>query len=124
MNNRNPGGVESMMVLRPGEKIHIIHRRHFEAEPHRHFVGVVEAYENGIARVTGHVYTVDPIKFAFFKRPEQRTRVVSLSSGDVLVNILPTTVNLDKVVYKQEKKSVRVTDGSDWFLDISEIAWR
>ena len=109
------------MILKPGEKIHIIHRRHFEKEPHRHFVGVVEAYESGIARVTGHVYTVDPIKFAFFKRPERRTRIVSLSTGDVLVNILPAGIDLD---YKQEKKSVRVTDGSNWFLDLSEIAWR
>ena len=49
---------------------------------------------------------------------------MSLGSGDVLVNILSTNVNLDQVVYKQEKKSVRITDSSDWFLDLSEVAWR
>ena len=112
------------MVLKPGEKIHIIHRRHLEAEPHRHFVGVVDAYDAGVARVTGHVYTVDRVKFVFFRRPERRTRIVSLSSGDVLVNILPASADLEKVVYKQEKKSLRVTDGSDWYLDLSEFAWR
>ena len=112
------------MILQKGEKIHIIHRRHSEKEPHRHFVGVVDAYENGIARVTGHIFTVDPTKFIFFRRPDQRTRIISLVSGEVLVNVLPPSVALEKIVYKQEKKSVRVTDGADWHLDISEFAWR
>ena len=112
------------MILQKGEKIHVIHRRHFETEPHRHFLGVVDAYEDGVARVTGHIYTVDPTKFVFFRRPELRTRIVALGSGDVLINIVPQSVDLEKVFYKQEKKSVRVTDGSDWHMDISEFAWR
>jgi hypothetical protein len=112
------------MILQKGEKIHVIHRRHFDKEPHRHFVGVVEDYENGIARVTGHIYTVDSTKFVFFRRPELRTRIVPLGSGELLVNIIPPSVDLEKVVYKQEKKSVRVTDGSNWHLDISDLAWR
>lgn len=112
------------MILEKGEKIHVIHRRHFEKDPHRHFLGVVEACENGVARVAGHIYTVDLVKFQFFRRPEIRTRIVSLISGDLLVNILPPSVKLEKVVYKQEGKSVRVTDGGDWFMDISDLAWR
>jgi hypothetical protein len=112
------------MILKPGEKLHVIHRRQMEREPHRHFVGVVEAYENGVARVTGHVYTVDTVKSAFFRRPDKRTRILAISSGDLLVNVLPPEVNLDKIVYKLEKKAVRVSDGSEWYLDISELAWR
>jgi hypothetical protein len=42
----------------------------------------------------------------------------------VIVNVIPANVDLQKVVYKQEKKSVRVTDGSGWHLDISDFAWR
>jgi hypothetical protein len=112
------------MVLQNGEKVHIIHRRQFEKDPHRHFIGVVDAYENGIARVTGNIFTVDMVKFSFFRRPEQRTRIIGLGSGEVLVNVLPPSVDLAKIIYKQEKKSVRVTDGSDWYLDISDLAWR
>src|SRR5947209_2126631 len=108
------------MILQKGEKIHVIHRRHLEKEPHRHFMGVVEAYENGIARVTGHIFTVDSVKYVFFRRPELRTRSVSILSGDVLVNIVPHSVDLEKVVYKQEKKSVRVTDNNGWHMDISD----
>ncbi len=112
------------MILQPGEKLHVIHRRKMDREPHRHFIGVVEAYENGVARVTGNVYTVDTVKSAFFRRPDKRTRILAISSGDLIVNVLPAEVNLDKIVYKLEKKAVRVTDGSNWYLDISELAWR
>ena len=112
------------MILRKGEKIHVIHRRLFEKEPHRHFIGVVEEYETGVAQVTGYVYTVDPVKFAFIRRAEKRTRIISVVSGDLLVNVIPPAVDLEKIIYKQEAKSVRVTDGSEWRLDLSEFAWR
>ena len=112
------------MILQKGEKIHVIHRRHLEQEPHRHFLGIVDAYENGLARVTGHIFAVDSANYVFFRRPELRTRILSLHSGDLLVNILPPTVDLEKVVYHQEKKSLRVTDNNGWHMDISEFAWR
>ena len=112
------------MILRSGEKIHVIHRRLYEKDPHRHFIGTVESYEQGVARVVGHVYTVDNAKFQYMRRPELRTRLISVVSGDLLVNIIPSSVNLEKIAYKQEKKSVRVSDGSDWFLDLSEFTWK
>jgi hypothetical protein len=110
-------------ILSIGEKIHVIHRRLLDKEPHRHFVGTVSACEHGVARVTGYVFTVDHVKFQFIRRPQLRTRLVPIASGDVLVNVLPPTVDLEKVTYLQEAKAVRVTDGSDWHLDLSEFAW-
>jgi hypothetical protein len=113
----------SPMILKQGEKVHIIHRRLFGKDQHRHFIGQVDAYEDGIARVTGNVYTVDPVKLSFMRRTETRTRLVAIGSGDVLVNIIPARVNLEKIQYRQERKAVRVTDGSDWYLDLSEYSW-
>jgi hypothetical protein len=112
------------MILRSGEKIHVIHRRYYDKDAHRHFIGSVEAYEDGIARVIGHVYTVDTVKFQYMRRPEVRTRILSIVGGDLLINIIPPTVNLDQITYKQEKKGVRVTDGSEWHLDLSEFTWK
>ena len=112
------------MILRSGEKVHVIHRRHYEKDAHRHFIGTVEDYEDGIARVIGHVFTVDTVKFQYIRRPEVRTRIISVVGGDLLINVIPPSVNLEKITYKHEKKSVRVSDGSDWFLDLSEFSWR
>lgn len=111
-------------ILSPGEKVHIIHRRFFEHEPHRHFVGVVDAYDNGVMRVTGHVFTVDTMSFQFVRRADVRVRIVSASGGEVIINVLPASVDLAKVHYRQEANLLRVTDGSEWHLDISEITWR
>ena len=113
--------MEKAMILNSGEKIHVIHRRLVEKEPSRHFIGVVDAYENGLARVTGNVYTIDRTTFAFIRRPEKRTRLISIVSGDVLVNILPDFIDLEQITYEHKKGGVRVTDGSDWHLDISEV---
>jgi chromosomal replication initiation ATPase DnaA len=38
----------------------------------------VDHYENGLARVTGHIYTVDFARFFFIRRPEPRTRLISI----------------------------------------------
>jgi hypothetical protein len=112
------------MILQRGEKVHIIHRRRFELEAHRHFIGIVEEYEMGLARVVGHVFAVDKMKFQFIRRPDVRTRIISLTSGELLVNVLPSTVDLDKIYYRHENDSLRVTDGSDWHMDISEVTWK
>ncbi|MFM7100982.1 MAG: hypothetical protein ACKOET_13935 [Verrucomicrobiota bacterium] len=111
-------------ILQPGEKIHLIQRRNFEHEPHRHFVGEVEAYEDGLIRATGWVFAVDQMTFQFVRRPEPRTRIVSATSGEVIINVLPPSVDLAKVTYLHESSGLRVTDGSTWHLDISEVAWR
>ena len=112
------------MILKKGEKLHVIHRRHYKEDQHRHFIGVVEEFEAGLARVIGHVYTVDTSQFIFVRRPEMRTRIISLVGGDLLLNIIPHAVELEKIVYLQEKKAVRITDGSDWHSDISEFTWK
>ena len=107
------------MILKQGEKVHVIHRRKLEKEPRRHFIGTVEGYDQGVARITGHLYTLERNSLSYVKRPEKRTRLVSIVSGDVLVNVLPDDVNLDAITYQQKGKTVRVTDGN-WHLDLSE----
>lgn len=111
------------MILAKGEKVHIIHRRTLEHEPHRHFVGEVDDYQNGVARVVGYLYTVDREVGGYVRRPQKRIRIVSIASGDTFVNVIPDSVDLENITYQQEKKAVRVSDGSDWYLDISEVAW-
>ena len=58
--------------------------------------------------------------------PERLIATLSEFFGayDLLVNVIPPSVDLEKIVYKQEAKSVRVTDGADWHLDLSEFTWR
>ena len=112
------------MLLARGEKIHVIHRRLFERDIRRHFVGEVEEYEHGLARAVGYVFVIDdPTENLFRKRPERRTRIISLNDGNVLVNVLPATVDLEALRYESKGRDLFVTDGSDWHLDIKEFGW-
>jgi hypothetical protein len=56
-------------------------------------------------------------------KPEKRSRIISLHAGNVVVNVLPSTVDLDQVRYESKGRNLRVTDGSDWHLDMKEYGW-
>jgi hypothetical protein len=111
-------------ILSPGEKIHVIHRRRFEKDVRRHFVGSVDSYEPGVARASGHVFVIDDLsQHLFVKRPERRTKLIPIMSGDVIVNVIPETVDLESVGYELKDRTLLVTDGGDWSMDVKEFGW-
>ncbi len=112
------------MILKPGEKIHVIHRRFFEKDIHRHFIGQVETCESGIARASGYVFAIDDLsRHLFVKRPDKRIKLISLTTGDLIINVLPTTVDLEEVHYELKNRTLQVTDGKGWTMDVKEFGW-
>jgi hypothetical protein len=124
MQHENPMKESNATILSPGEKIHVMHRRRFEKDVRRHFVGEVERYEQGVARASGYVFVIDDLnKHLFVKRPDRRTKLVPLMSGDVIVNVIPQTVDLERVAYELKDRSLVVTDGGAWAMDVKEFGW-
>lgn len=108
-------------MLRPGERIHVIHRRYFEKDIRRHFVAEVDEYDNGIIRASGYVFAIDENQgHTFVRRPDKRTRLLSIHDGSLLVNIIPMNVKLEEVVYERHPGGLRVTDGN-WAMEIKEF---
>jgi hypothetical protein len=113
-----------MHILNPGEKVHIIHRRRFDKDIRRHFIGQVDDYEHGIARVSGYVFVIDDLsQHLFIRRPDKRIKLVPLTSGELIVNILPTSVDIELVHYELKDRTLIVTDGSPWTMDVKEFGW-
>jgi hypothetical protein len=111
-------------LLSPGEKIHVIHRRHFEKDARRHFVGEVECYETGLARAIGYVFVVDDLnKHMFVKRPERRTKLIAIGSGAVIVNVIPRDVDLERLHFELKERALYITDGKSWQMDVREFGW-
>lgn len=109
-------------IIAPGELIHVLHR--FEKEVRRHFVGEVEAVQGSVARASGYVFVVDdPRTHQFAKRPERRTKLIALSDGELLINVLPLSVNLEDVRYESREHRLFVTDGKKWKMDVKEFGW-
>ena len=60
-------------------------------------MGEVESYEHGIARASGYVFVVDDLnKHMFVKRPDRRTKLIPISSGDVIVNVIPESADVEQ----------------------------
>lgn len=46
-------------MLEQGEKLLIVHRRLFDKDTPRFFIGEVEAFETGLAKVKGYTFVKD-----------------------------------------------------------------
>ncbi len=44
-------------------------------------------------------------------------------TGDVIVNVIPEEVNVERVAYELRDRTVCVTDGSGWSMDVKEFGW-
>jgi hypothetical protein len=109
------------MIINSGEYIHIIHRQLFPEDVRRHFVGTVESHEGMLVRVKGYLFAMDAKRNEFVRRPQMRTRIISLNDR-VIVNILPAHVQIERINYKhQSNADIVMTDGTDWHLDITNL---
>ena len=110
------------MVLEPGEKIHVIHRQFYGDDARRHFVGEVVAFDGVLARVDGYLFAMDRPTNQFMKRDNPRTRIISMDSDSILVNVLPREAKIEAITYNYRGPGdIVVTDGSDWHLDITHL---
>src|SRR4051812_4319827 len=105
-----PCGDEPMMLL-PGDKILIAHRRLFESDDPRFFIGTVDSYEDGMARITGQSFVRERSSGRIQPKEEPATKIVSLSSGNLLAYVLPQVADLPSVRFLHESGKLVAADG-------------
>jgi hypothetical protein len=110
------------MVLKAGEKIHVIVRRAFPADIRRHFIGEVTGVTGNILRAEGYTYIRDPNTNLFVKKQHSQVRIFSLVDAVNIISVLPAKTNLKKVTYRlDEKKRMILTDGCSFSMDVNEF---
>lgn len=109
------------MILEPGNHILVVHRRLFEKDRGRFFVGAVEAYEQGIVKTHGYTWVLDTFHGTIVKKEDSRTKIFSLSAGTLIIYVLPdsTDLRLLKIDYDREGR-IKISDGKELNLDLSE----
>lgn len=108
------------MLVSIGSKLLVCHRRMFHEDHPRLFFGVVEAYSEGIAKVSGFTWTRDPGR-GFQKKTDRRTKLISFASGALILYEIPGDVNIEDVRIDQAGgHQVIATDGLDFRMDLSE----
>lgn len=108
------------MILSPREKVFIVTRRHFDGDTRRHFVGEVDACAEQTVRVTGYAYVAN-LKNGFDRKPEERTRIFSLTDGRIIINVLPKDIELLKLEYVRILNRLHLSDGKDFVYDVDEF---
>lgn len=110
------------MLLQSGDNLLVVHRRLFERDGSRFFVGHVEAYDAGVVRVMGYTFVRDPISGTVSRKNDIRTKLFSLSSGALMVYVLPRELHIESVQMVTEESSLTLTCGGKFCMDLSEWA--
>ncbi len=111
------------MILEAGSKILVVHRRLFDNDKARYFIGSVDCCEAGVARVTGHTWVQDHINGKFVKKEDARTKVIAMASQGLIIYALPPGINIGNLKFDfSEKGQLWLRDTSNHFrMDLSEM---
>ncbi|MCP3918091.1 MAG: hypothetical protein GY711_21290 [bacterium] len=108
------------MILDPGVRVLVAHRRLFEGDQNRYFAGTVDGYEDGVARVTGYTWIRDSYSGEFRRKDDARTKIISLASGTLFVYQLPSEVDVSKLEIRTEDGGLFLVGSSRFRMDITE----
>jgi hypothetical protein len=110
------------MVVEKGDKLHIMSRRLFDGDLRRHFAGEVEKIIGDLALVAGFAFIFNPNTNEYVRMPELRQRIIGLASSGLIINLLPSELRLEDLVYRVNKQNRLVlTDLEGFSLDINEF---
>ena len=110
------------MVLKTGEKVHIMIRRAFVGDLRRHFVGEIKEIGDTAIRVEGYAFIFNEGSNEYYRKPELRTRIFSITDGRTIINVIPPLTVIEKVTYcLSEDSNLIATDGEHFQLDINEF---
>jgi len=109
------------MILEKGSKVLAVHRRLFETDHSRFFIGVVDGYEDGLARITGTTWLRDQVSGSYRVKKDERTKILSLTSGTCIFYELPMTTDLSAITFSTDGHGgVFMTDGGALRMDLTE----
>lgn len=110
------------MLLNEGDNLLIAHRRLFDKDESRFFLGKVVAYDMGLVKVQGHSFVRDVLSGRIIEKAELRTKIFSLTSGTLLVYQLPGTVSMDSFVLTADEGRLHATDGKGFKMNLADHA--
>jgi hypothetical protein len=108
------------MILEQGDSILVAHRRLYDRDEARFFIGRVDAYEAGVVKVTGHSYVRDSMGGRVLEKADKRTKILSLSSGTLIVYQLPDNVGLEALKFVSADGQLVLTDGKGFTMNVTE----
>ena len=108
-------------MLEDGDKVLIVHRRLFQHDEPRYFVGEVVAYDAGVAKVKGFSFVRNMTDGSVVRKDEPRTKILSILSGAFLVYQLPETTDVAAATFEAHDGELTLGDGNDLRMNMAEL---
>lgn len=109
------------MLLEKGNRLLVAHRRLFEGDLPRFFVGEVEAYEDGIARIGGYSFVRDIGSQDLLRKADRRTKLVALASPAYIVYQIAGDLDVGAARIRWVEGGLRLTEGERVVMNLAEL---
>jgi hypothetical protein len=77
-------------------------------------------YEAGIVKVSGHSFVRDGMTGLMIEKSDERTKILSIASGTLLVHQLPDTVEIGGLRFEIVGTQLLLTNGRDFAMNLTE----
>lgn len=111
-------------MLEAGDTLLVCYRRLFANDDNRFFLGKVDAYDAGVVKLTGHSFLRDTVSGQMAEKSSLMTKLLSISSGTLLIYQLPANVELAKLRFEHKLMKLSLVDDAGFSLDLSEKLYR
>ena len=108
------------MFMSEDDVVLLAHRRMFQTDEPRYFLGQVMSSEGPLLKVGGYTFVRDVTSGAMVKKDERRTKVVSLASSGYIVYQLPQDVDVDRAYVRSCEGDTVLVDGERELMNLSE----
>lgn len=109
------------MLLSPGDKLLVAHRRLYESDLPRLFVGAVVTYEAGFVKLAGYSWVREPVRGELRKKTDRRTKILSIASVGLICYELPNTLDIERLeLTPGPQHQVLLTDGAGFTMDLTD----
>ena len=109
-----------MAIFDAGDKVLIAHRRLFENDSLRFFLGCVKDYEAGVLKIEGKSCVQDPATGGVLKKDGTATKVYALQAGTILVYLLPSEPPIEEFEFIGHMGSLCLRHKDGFKLNLSE----
>jgi len=111
---------EPSLVIKPGDNLLACHRRLFENDQPRFFVGEVLSSNDSVIKVRGYSLLRDLSTGHFERKKEIRTKVVSVVAGTHIFYELPNDVSVDSIKVESIGEKIALHGDGGYRMDLTE----
>jgi hypothetical protein len=112
----------AIMIVDKGDVLFVSHRRMYQHDEDRFFLGRVITCEGVLVKLVGFTFVRDLRNGRIVRKNERRARVLSLASPGYMVYQLPEDVNIEQVTITSGNGEALLLDGTRELMNLAERA--